>query len=148
MNQFTTATDAAYVYAEAADGSQVKIAKKDLVSLIKELIGNATSTASGLMSVSDKNSQFNAKGWSNYEINNADTATERGIYRFNAAAGEESTRNPILGDSWGVLIVFTAYSDMVPIAQLFIPSSGTSICFRQNYNYGGIAGVSWNRISV
>jgi hypothetical protein len=31
MNQFTPATDMEYVYAEAADGSQVKIKKNDLI---------------------------------------------------------------------------------------------------------------------
>lgn len=34
MNQFTTATDGAYIYAEAADGSQVKIAKAHLTKAI------------------------------------------------------------------------------------------------------------------
>ena len=147
MNQATVASDGSYVYAEAADGSLVKISKASLASLIKTLIGEATNATSGLMSANDKMSQFNAKGWSLYEINNADTATDRGIYRFNASSGEESTRNPILGNNWGILIVFTAHSDINPIAQLFIPSSGNFICLRQNYNYGGIAGVTWNRIS-
>lgn len=35
MNQFTTATDGAYIYAEAADGSQIKISKLDIISLIR-----------------------------------------------------------------------------------------------------------------
>ena len=40
MNQFTTAKDGAYIYAEAADGSQVKISKADLIALIKpEMLG-------------------------------------------------------------------------------------------------------------
>ena len=34
MNQFTTATDGAYIYAEASNGSQVKIAKADLINAI------------------------------------------------------------------------------------------------------------------
>lgn len=38
MNAFTSATDAAYVYAEAANGSQVKIKKSDLFSSV--LSGN------------------------------------------------------------------------------------------------------------
>lgn len=33
MNTFTPATDAAYIYAEAADGSQVKIKKSNLLGL-------------------------------------------------------------------------------------------------------------------
>lgn len=34
MNSFAQATDAAYIYAEAANGSQVKIKKSDLVELL------------------------------------------------------------------------------------------------------------------
>lgn len=34
MSQFTTATDGAYIYAEASNGSQVKIAKADLINAI------------------------------------------------------------------------------------------------------------------
>lgn len=33
MNQFQVVTDAAYIYAEAANGSQVKIKKNPLVEL-------------------------------------------------------------------------------------------------------------------
>ena len=39
MNGFKIASDAPYVYAEAADGSQVKISKEDLASLINRIIG-------------------------------------------------------------------------------------------------------------
>lgn len=35
MNQLPTATDVDYIYAEAADGSQVKIAKADIINLIR-----------------------------------------------------------------------------------------------------------------
>lgn len=38
MNQFTSATDAIYMYAEAADGSQVKIEKTTLVKLIRNVL--------------------------------------------------------------------------------------------------------------
>ena len=34
MSQFTTATDGAYIYAEASNGSQVKIEKADLLKAI------------------------------------------------------------------------------------------------------------------
>lgn len=42
MNSFAQATDAAYIYAEAANGSQVKIKKSDLAKIIGKLlpIGN------------------------------------------------------------------------------------------------------------
>lgn len=38
MNTFPVVTDAAYIYAEAGDGSQVKIKKSDLANMIKALI--------------------------------------------------------------------------------------------------------------
>lgn len=34
MNQLATATDGAYIYAEAADGSQVKISKSNLITAL------------------------------------------------------------------------------------------------------------------
>lgn len=42
MNSFAQATDAAYIYAEASNGSQVKIKKSDLAKIIGKLlpIGN------------------------------------------------------------------------------------------------------------
>ena len=39
MNQFTTATDGAYIYAEASNGSQVKISKAALIDLFRKQIG-------------------------------------------------------------------------------------------------------------
>ena len=39
MNQFTPATDMEYVYAELADGSQVKIKKSDLANILKDYLG-------------------------------------------------------------------------------------------------------------
>lgn len=39
MNQFTTATDGAYIYAEAAYGSQVKISKDSLLNLLRNELG-------------------------------------------------------------------------------------------------------------
>lgn len=35
MNAFTPVSDAAYIYAEAADGSQVKIKKENLINIIR-----------------------------------------------------------------------------------------------------------------
>lgn len=43
MNSFAQATDAAYVYAEAANGSQVKIKKSDLLSSLFQGRGDVTS---------------------------------------------------------------------------------------------------------
>lgn len=38
MNQFTTATDGAYIYAEDADGSQVKLTKASLANVLNSLL--------------------------------------------------------------------------------------------------------------
>lgn len=38
MNQLATATDAAYMYAETVDGSQVKIEKATLIKLIRNVL--------------------------------------------------------------------------------------------------------------
>ena len=38
MNQFQVVTDAAYIYAEAANGSQVKIKKSDFIDIVKRYI--------------------------------------------------------------------------------------------------------------
>ncbi|WP_300701017.1 hypothetical protein [Bacteroides sp.] len=50
MNNFASATDAAYVYGELANGSQVKIKKADLVEIIRANMAVATPDKDGLMS--------------------------------------------------------------------------------------------------
>lgn len=47
MNQFTSATDAIYMYAEAADGSQVKIEKTTLVKLIRNVLHKRFNAGNG-----------------------------------------------------------------------------------------------------
>jgi len=49
MNSFAQATDAAYIYAEAANGSQVKIKKSDLVEVIRAAMPVVTQEIKGLM---------------------------------------------------------------------------------------------------
>ena len=39
MNEFQQVADAEYMYAEAADGSQVKIKKSDLANILKDYLG-------------------------------------------------------------------------------------------------------------
>ena len=50
MNSFAQATDAAYIYAESSNGSQVKIKKSDLVEVIRAAMPVATQASKGLMS--------------------------------------------------------------------------------------------------
>ena len=49
LNAVSTASDGAYVYAEDANGNQIKISKADLASVVAELIGTATTSKRGLM---------------------------------------------------------------------------------------------------
>ena len=44
MNQFTTSTDGAYIYAEASNGLQVKIAKADLINAIGGIANRGNTT--------------------------------------------------------------------------------------------------------
>ena len=141
MNEFATATDGAYIYAEAADGSQVKISKASLASLIKTLIGEATNATSGLMSANDKANQFIAKGNLYYDLNNADKIPGNGIYRFNSEIGEGGAS--ILGQRWGTILHFSAYSNLY--IEIFISSYGM-LAFRQSYNSGLPNGEAWIQV--
>lgn len=49
MNSFAQATDAAYIYAESSNGSQVKIKKSDLVEVIRAAMPIVTNINKGLM---------------------------------------------------------------------------------------------------
>lgn len=58
MNAFTSANDGAYIYAEAANGSQVKIKKSDLLSAVFQGKGNVASdldnyTATGFYGINN-----------------------------------------------------------------------------------------------
>lgn len=80
MNQFTPASDGNYIYAEAADGSQVKIAKEDLFKTI----------------VYDRNKSLN----SNHDLNDITTP---GCYGISGDTGIPAN-SPIV--SRAMLVVF------------------------------------------
>ena len=50
MNSFAQATDAAYIYAESSNGSQVKIKKSDLVEVVRAAMPVVTTDKNGLYS--------------------------------------------------------------------------------------------------
>lgn len=106
------------------------------------LIGVATNLKNGLMSSADRLSIFQSQGYSTYEINDADRATNNGIYRFNAGHGTSEDK-PILTKRWGTLINFIAHEDTRPNLQIFV-SSDNLFAFRQNYE--GAARGAWNVI--
>lgn len=118
MNMFTTATNAEYIYAEAANGSQVKIKKSDLANIMAGLI-NPICTSKSMIS---------PDGW------NFRTATENGIYSI-VDAKLETMDNP--GISYGVLIVARTTLDYV--VQIAIDVNGTMysrFCDISNKMYG------------
>lgn len=49
LNEVSTATDGAYVYAEDASGNQIKISKADLATVVAGLIGLSSGTKKGLL---------------------------------------------------------------------------------------------------
>lgn len=49
LNDLTTASDGAYVYAEDASGNQIKISKADLASVVAGVIGLVGESKSGLL---------------------------------------------------------------------------------------------------
>ena len=104
LNDKPIAKDGAYIYAEAADGSQVKISKADLAAVV-----------AGIMNVK-KDFPFMFRGF----VVNADEAKGSGIYRVN----NKSTNVPTL---YGVLMVF-ATEDYV--AQCIISAAGYGLSFR------------------
>lgn len=91
MNQFTSASDGAYIYAELSDGSQVKIAKADLIELIRLGMPTVSETKNGLMRAGIYVSEIKKY------LNPGDTIN---IGDFNGFA---FIRNPY---SWGGQVVF------------------------------------------
>lgn len=85
MNQFTTATDGAYIYAEASNGSQVKILMNDLITIIRRY--TLRSYGPNDASIEDCN-----------EVNGAN---DSGIYSCNKAGNKPSGS----GD-FGILIYY------------------------------------------
>lgn len=76
MNNFAQATDAAYIYAEASNGSQVKIKKSDLVEVIRAAMPVATLTNKGLADRSQGKIDYRLGKGESMEI----TLPDYGIY--------------------------------------------------------------------
>ena len=93
MNAFTPATDAEYIYAEAADGSQIKIKKSDLISLILGSLANikvnkSDGSGAGIL-------QPNVGIVFAYNSNNP---TQYIIYMYIKSTGEIAVRIPLVSN--------------------------------------------------
>lgn len=51
MNEFATASDGAYIYAESASGEQIKISKADLASVVAELLSLSMTVADDINTI-------------------------------------------------------------------------------------------------
>ena len=121
MNAFTSATDAVCIYAEAADGSQVKIKKDDLYNIFPALrIINGGHLES--------NKDFN-------EIVNF------GLYflnsKINAPLGVER--------DWTVLVITNSLGDVMQIVTEYAGGL-TGVYIRQRRNGVGNSWNSWNSL--
>ena len=63
MNDFATATDGAYIYAESASGEQIKISKADLASVVAGLLGKRMPIINRRIDVSETLTINNTNGW-------------------------------------------------------------------------------------
>ena len=94
LNDKPIAKDGAYIYAEAADGSQVKISKADLAAVVAEQMYHGP-----IKTLSDFNN-----------------ATKQGTYYYSGGNTEE-----IGTSNFGVIIVFTSepYISQIMVGPLF-----------------------------
>lgn len=102
MNSFAQATDAAYIYAEASNGSQVKIKKSDLLSEVFQYRGDVSE--------------------------NYDNFIENGIYQIYSGA---NVTNAPTGIGYGMLLVFKTKFYLFQIAMDVRPSN-ISVKLRTN----------------
>ena len=102
MNSFAQATDAAYIYAESSNGSQVKIKKSDLLSEVFQYRGDVSE--------------------------NYDNFIENGIYQIYSGA---NVTNAPTGIGYGMLLVFKTKFYLFQIAMDVRPSN-ISVKLRTN----------------
>ena len=114
-----------------------------VIEQIRAALPLATSALSGLMPNIDKRDIFTMQGLRQYEVKDADKATENGIYRLNAGYYGDPECVPILGQKWGVLLNLVAYPNQT-ILQVFM-SSYNLIAMRQSYS-GPITGAPWIKL--
>lgn len=119
MNDFMLADDAEYVYAEAGNGTQVKIKKSDLLRNMFQIRG-----------IINGGTDFN-------------TITTSGIYQYFAEAGSV-LNGPNL--SRIVLLCFQAYGHITQVAFSVDPGI-SSIKYRGSWNNGDNWNV-WKSISL
>ena len=98
MNQATVASDGSYVYAEAADGSLVKISKASLAILIKGLLPVVSTSTSGLMPTSG----FIYRGI--VTTQDFDSLVDNGTYQISNTTGANAPT------TYGVMAVFSISS--------------------------------------
>ena len=133
MNQLHTATDGEYIYAEAADGSQVKIAKADLVELIRAAMPIVSSGKSGLASLAT--SLFFAGAITDCN------SVRNGVYAINKNNGAENIPDGV--GNINILISINAYTNGEYILQFLGELNGNGLFYRRKIN---AIWTNWMRI--
>ncbi len=144
MNTFPQVTDAAYIYAEGADGSQVKIKKSDLVEVIRAAMPEATNSFKGLMSSFFFKSVINSPVTNSYTSNGAQITTCDGVassLELGAFYIIPSSECSLSGKGDGVIITIRR---SFLTAQIFFSRDG-KIYYRNSENYNSFN--SWKLIS-
>ena len=124
MSQFTPATDGAYIYAEAADGSQVKIAKADLVELIRAAMPIVSSGKPGLASL---NTSLFFAGASN-DCN----SIRNGVYALNKSNGAANLPDGV--GNINIIVSINAYTNGEYILQFCSELNGDGLFYRRKVN--------------
>lgn len=117
MNTFTPATDAEYIYAEATDGSQVKIKKSDLISLLKNRFSYVD--------------VYNYSG----DISNI---SKTGIYMIFSGATNTPTGSTVQGS-----VLFNMFWNIDTIKQMYFPYDYNGMYIR--YKRGN-AWTDWRKL--
>lgn len=144
MNVFTKVTDAEYIYAEAADGNQVKIKKSDMVELIRSAMPEATNLHKGLMSSFLFKSVINSPITNSYTSDGAQITTCDGVassLELGAFYIIPSSECSLSGKGDGVIITIRR---SFLTAQIFFSRDG-KIYYRNSENYNSFN--SWRLIS-
>lgn len=129
MNAFTLATDGAYIYAEATNGSQVKIKKSDLASVLAAQIGlNPKNVRKQLIIKPNETIDFGVKG--GLIVVNTISLQEQCLVLF-SCYGEWEGAISILSQKNNAFIVGSKATE-TPNKLIVYREDSTSLCYLKN----------------
>lgn len=136
MNAFKLLADAAYIYGEAADGSQVKIKKSDLASVLTSQIGlNPKNIRKQIVVAPNKIIDFGVKG--GLIVLNTISLQEQCLVLF-SCYGEWEAAVSILSQKNNAFIVGNKETE-TPNKLIVYREDSTSLCYLKNTFSTGIS---------